>query len=146
MQFKKIPNSHAIHTVDKHRNLEIIISSEKGESWRQAKSAWGLWWEWINPNNPQKRWSSATGDEANKPRTVVNCMSSREEPASKLSIYGEWSATPPNEELACRLFIKLPYTRLFHFSRLRNRILTLFLQYCKTPIFNHKAARIIKVQ
>ena len=29
-------------------------TSEKGESWRQARSAWGAWWERINPNNPQK--------------------------------------------------------------------------------------------
>ena len=31
--------------------------SEKGESWRQARSAWGVWWERINPNKPPKRWS-----------------------------------------------------------------------------------------
>ena len=95
-------------------------TSEKGESWRQAKSASGLGWKRMNSSNPQK-------DDCQRLETRLT------------------SATPPNEELGQRLLIKLPHTRLFYFSGLRKRILTLFLQYCKTPLFNPEAARIIKV-
>ena len=36
------------------RRLSVNGASEEGKSWRQARSAWVVWWERINPNKPQK--------------------------------------------------------------------------------------------
>ena len=36
------------------RRLSVNGTNEEGKSWRQARSAWVVWWERINPNKPQK--------------------------------------------------------------------------------------------